>query len=130
MCLCAGECDYINASKICSKDGEVPAWQYIATQGPLPTTVPDFWQMVFEQQSSVVIMLTRLKEGRNRLKQVDKCAAYFPESTTNSAVYGQLSISVRSVKELDADITMRQLELTDHSTSVTRKVCSWGLRVY
>ena len=36
---------------------------YIATQGPVPETIEDFWQMVWEQKSPVIVMLTRVDEG-------------------------------------------------------------------
>ena len=32
---------------------------YICTQGPLPHTVADFWQMVWEQGSVVIVMLSK-----------------------------------------------------------------------
>lgn len=36
---------------------------YIATQGPLPETIEDFWQMVWEQKTPIIVMLTRVDEG-------------------------------------------------------------------
>ena len=35
---------------------------FIATQGPVPATVPDFWRMVWEQGSATIVMLTNLEE--------------------------------------------------------------------
>ena len=36
--------------------------EYIASQAPLPTTMADFWKMVFEQRSGVIVMLADLVE--------------------------------------------------------------------
>ncbi|KAI9885821.1 MAG: hypothetical protein M1823_002400 [Watsoniomyces obsoletus] len=55
-----GSCDYINASHI-----KVP-WsnkRYIATQGPMPATFRDFWNLVWEQDVRVIVMLTAESEG-------------------------------------------------------------------
>ncbi|GBL88180.1 Tyrosine-protein phosphatase 1 [Araneus ventricosus] len=67
--------DYINASHV---HMEIPTSgivnRYIATQGPLPTTTFDFWLMVWEQQSTLVVMVTTLMErGRS------KCHKYWPK---------------------------------------------------
>ncbi|CAF0878707.1 unnamed protein product [Adineta ricciae] len=68
------ENDYINASyinmPIISTD---TVNRYIATQGPLPTTCEAFWRMVWEQQCTLIIMLTTLFEN-GRVK----CHQYWP----------------------------------------------------
>lgn len=37
--------------------------EFIATQGPLPQTVGDFWRLVWEQQSRTLVMLTNCVES-------------------------------------------------------------------
>lgn len=45
---------------------EIPAAnlvnRYIATQGPLPHTCAQFWQVVWDQKLSLIVMLTTLTE--------------------------------------------------------------------
>lgn len=36
---------------------------YIACQGPMQNTIDDFWRMVWEQQSKVILMITQLFEN-------------------------------------------------------------------
>lgn len=51
------------------------SYMYIACQGPLPTTLSDFWQMVLEQKSNVIAMMTREVEGGKV-----KCQRYWPDT--------------------------------------------------
>ena len=113
--------DYINASLLTSKQGAVPAWSYIATQGPMAHTSAHFWQMVMQQRVSVVIMLTRVSE-----KQVEKCWQYFPESVNEDMQLGTwqhtLTIRVVDMKHLDSDICMRELAVRDSMTESEHQV--------
>lgn len=70
--------DYINASWV-----ELGCRTYIATQGPLFTTIDDFWQMVYAYggDPAVIVMLTPLHE-----LGMDKCARYWPESKSQPLV--------------------------------------------
>ncbi|XP_004681103.1 PREDICTED: tyrosine-protein phosphatase non-receptor type 20 [Condylura cristata] len=64
--------DYINASYIRIVNSE-EEYFYIATQGPLPDTIEDFWQMVLENNSNIIVMITRETECG-----VTKCHHYWP----------------------------------------------------
>ena len=57
--------DYINANYC---DGYRKQNAYIATQGPLPETISDFWRTVWEQRTSTIVMMTKLEE-RNRVSE-------------------------------------------------------------
>ncbi|PWA15949.1 hypothetical protein CCH79_00020058 [Gambusia affinis] len=64
--------DYVNASTIIEHDPRMPA--YIATQGPLPHTISDFWQMVWENGCTVIVMMTALVEDGEK-----QCDRYWPD---------------------------------------------------
>ncbi|XP_057666991.1 tyrosine-protein phosphatase non-receptor type 4 isoform X1 [Diorhabda carinulata] len=66
--------DYINANYVnMSISGTETVNHYIATQGPLPATTEDFWQMILEENCNLIVMLTTLIE-RGRAK----CHKYWP----------------------------------------------------
>ncbi|XP_062283482.1 tyrosine-protein phosphatase non-receptor type 7-like [Scomber scombrus] len=67
----AGPDRYINANYIRGYRGAQRS--YIATQGPMLHTVGDFWDMVWQERSSIIIMVTRLKENN------EKCELYWPQ---------------------------------------------------
>ncbi|KAI1891504.1 hypothetical protein AGOR_G00144490 [Albula goreensis] len=78
--------DYINASYI---DGYKEAKKYIAAQGPKDETVVDFWRMVWEQQSSIIVMVTRCEEG-NR----NKCAQYWPSMDRETEIFDDFVVKI------------------------------------
>lgn len=43
--------------------------EYIATQGPLAETIHDFWRMVYQENSCVILMITREIE-RGKVKEL------------------------------------------------------------
>ncbi|CAK0785693.1 hypothetical protein CVIRNUC_008904 [Coccomyxa viridis] len=100
--------DYINASLLESPPGEQPKWRYIATQGPKESTTGDFWQMVQERRCGVIIMLTRVTESGG----FTKCARYFPEGLNQRELYGGWHVQCTSVREVDSDVTRRDLLVT------------------
>ncbi|XP_015703929.1 receptor-type tyrosine-protein phosphatase kappa-like [Coturnix japonica] len=79
--------DYINASYVDSYQS--PRF-FIAAQGPLPGTVVDFWQMVWQEKISVIVMLTGLVE-QNKIK----CEQYWPEQ---QQVYGDFSVTLNNTR--------------------------------
>ncbi|XP_035891074.1 mucin-5AC isoform X2 [Anopheles stephensi] len=88
--------EYINANFV--KGPKDSANYYIACQAPMENTINDFWRMVWEQNSKVIIMATDLSENG-----VEKCAEYLPPSVVldNSRTFGdfQLTLKNRENKE-------------------------------
>ncbi|XP_037068527.1 receptor-type tyrosine-protein phosphatase N2-like [Pollicipes pollicipes] len=105
--------DFINASTITDHDPRNPA--YIATQGPLPHTANDFWQMVWEQGSVVIVMLTRLTENGSGM-----CHRYWPEE--GSELYHIYEVHLVSEHIWCDEYLVRSFYLKNLKTSETRTV--------
>lgn len=73
--------------------------------GPLPKTSPDFWQMVWDQQSLVIVMTTKTME-RGRVK----CHQYWEPAVDDSCVYGDFTVKTTSV-DSNEDYTVASLEI-------------------
>ncbi|CAH0553672.1 unnamed protein product [Brassicogethes aeneus] len=88
--------DYINANYVTGPKNT--KGYYIACQGPMANTVDDFWRMVWEQQSKVILMLTQLFENG-----VEKCVDYLPPSEVLDChrLFGdfQVTLKKREVKD-------------------------------
>ncbi|KAH3719561.1 receptor-type tyrosine-protein phosphatase N2-like isoform X1 [Dreissena polymorpha] len=109
--------DYINASTITDHDPRNPA--YVATQGPLPHTVADFWQMVWEQGSVVIVMLTKLMETGEA-----KCHRYWPEE--GSDLYHIYEVHLVSEHIWCEDYLVRSFYLKNLQTGETRTVTQFN----
>ncbi|XP_025095997.1 receptor-type tyrosine-protein phosphatase N2-like [Pomacea canaliculata] len=105
--------DYINASFITDHDPRNPA--YVTTQGPLPHTVADFWQMVWEQGSVVIVMLTKLTENGTSM-----CHRYWPEE--GSDLYHIYEVHLVSEHIWCDDYLVRSFYLKNLQTNETRTV--------
>ncbi|XP_045866905.1 receptor-type tyrosine-protein phosphatase F isoform X3 [Meles meles] len=103
--------DYINANYI---DGYRKQNAYIATQGPLPETMGDFWRMVWEQRTATVVMMTRLEE-----KSRVKCDQYWPARGTET--YGLIQVTLLDTVEL-ATYTVRTFALHKSGSSEKREL--------
>uniref|UniRef100_A0A3P9HP45 Protein tyrosine phosphatase non-receptor type 13 n=1 Tax=Oryzias latipes TaxID=8090 RepID=A0A3P9HP45_ORYLA len=107
---------YINANFI-----NIPVKEenflYIACQGPLPTTLGDFWQMVWEQKSNVIAMMTQEVEGGKV-----KCQRYWPDTPrTSEMVDDRLQITLIKDQHLD-NFVIRLIDVKDVQTNEIQHV--------
>ncbi|XP_062419360.1 protein tyrosine phosphatase receptor type Fa isoform X4 [Pungitius pungitius] len=103
--------DYINANYI---DGYRKQNAYIATQGPLPETLSDFWRMMWEQRTCTIVMMTRLEE-----KSRVKCDQYWPSRGTET--YGMIQVAMLDTVDL-ATYSVRTFALYKNGSSEKREV--------
>uniref|UniRef100_A0A8C6VQT2 Receptor-type tyrosine-protein phosphatase C n=1 Tax=Naja naja TaxID=35670 RepID=A0A8C6VQT2_NAJNA len=97
---------YINASFIPSywvQNG------IIATQGPLPETIGDFWNMVYQRKIKVIVMLTDNQE---------LCAQYWQEGKTT---YDNITVELKD-SNCSPSYTIRAFDITHVKKKDSRKV--------
>ncbi|XP_011186095.1 tyrosine-protein phosphatase non-receptor type 4 [Zeugodacus cucurbitae] len=110
--------DYINANYV---NMEIPGGvvnRYIATQGPLANTTTDFWRMVQQESSHLIVMLTTVMEAGRQ-----KCHQYWP--VTGDELHLGDGFSVKCLSE-QADETgsfvFREFVLCDKRTFEQRHI--------
>ncbi|XP_021119812.1 receptor-type tyrosine-protein phosphatase eta isoform X2 [Heterocephalus glaber] len=99
--------DYINANYM---PGYHSKRDFIATQGPLPNTLKDFWRMVWEKDVYAIVMLTKcVEQGRT------KCEEYWPSKQAQD--YGGITVAMTSEIVLPEwsirDFTVRNVQTSD-----------------
>uniref|UniRef100_A0A1A7Z2V7 protein-tyrosine-phosphatase n=1 Tax=Iconisemion striatum TaxID=60296 RepID=A0A1A7Z2V7_9TELE len=103
--------DYINANYV---DGFKRPRSYIATQGPLRSSIEDFWRMIWEWKTCSIVMLTELEE-----RGQEKCAQYWPSDGTVS--HGDISIEIKREEENES-YTVRDFLVTNTRENKARAV--------
>ena len=93
--------DYVNANFV---DG-INKNDYIASQGPLPTTSNDFWKMIWQTECDVIVMLTKLVE-----RVYEKCFLYWPSQLNVKTSYGSINLTLIK-KEKSEGIVTRTIEM-------------------
>ncbi|KAK7357126.1 hypothetical protein VNO80_16409 [Phaseolus coccineus] len=96
---------YINASLVStSSPGNVS--QFVATQGPLPHTYEDFWEMIIQYHCPAIIMLTRLVDNYKMVK----CGDYF-QAEDGPREVGNISVIGKWVNTTETSLVLRLLEV-------------------
>ena len=107
-----GSNDYLNANYVGLLPGKKQHVTHIAAQGPLPDTIHHFWQMVWEQDASIIVMVTTLQE-RGKIK----CEQYWP--TSGSKTYSDFTVTLEL--EEDTGAFVHRTLLLDLSVSGPRR---------
>ncbi|XP_061179773.1 receptor-type tyrosine-protein phosphatase epsilon-like isoform X3 [Saccostrea echinata] len=104
--------DYINANYIQNMKKERV---YIASQGPKLNTLIDHWNMIWQENVSVIVMLTNLVEGIKK-----KCDKYWPDLEMEM-VFGEIKIKLLQEKQY-ANYVTRILEVISTKSRSSRVV--------
>uniref|UniRef100_A0A1B6KNM2 protein-tyrosine-phosphatase n=2 Tax=Graphocephala atropunctata TaxID=36148 RepID=A0A1B6KNM2_9HEMI len=112
--------DYINANYIKGASGS-PA--YIASQGPLPHTVNDFWRMVVQCEVQVIVMACNEEEAGKH-----KCENYWVEGEGEEKQFGMVSLRLIKASTVCPDFSVRTMRLkytNTQSNTEERTVCQF-----
>lgn len=110
--------DYINANYVNMEIPNGKINRYIAAQGPLATTVKDFWRMVQQESSHLIVMLTTVME-RGRVK----CHQYWPACDETLDMGDNFSVKCTSeIADCTGSFVDRNVIMTDGKTGETRTI--------
>ncbi|XP_069125791.1 receptor-type tyrosine-protein phosphatase T-like isoform X3 [Argopecten irradians] len=105
--------DYINANYI---DSVTKPALYVATQGPRPGTVNDFWRMIWQLQTGKIVMLTNLIEGGK-----PKCDKYWPDEGEKPLDAPHFYIVLERERSY-AFYVIRDFKVTEKKTKTVRQI--------
>eukprot|EP00124_Ichthyophonus_hoferi_P002291 Ihof_evm2s150 gene=Ihof_evmTU2s150 len=112
--------DYINANYVtCGASSS--EMRFISTQGPLASTIEDFWEMVWNEKSPSIVMVTKLVENRRA-----KCEQYWP-NMGEELVLGKMSIKTTSeINSRDDEFITRTFIIRYHPTMEQHEVLQFN----
>ncbi|XP_055376748.1 tyrosine-protein phosphatase 69D [Condylostylus longicornis] len=116
--------DYINANFVI---GYKERKKFICAQGPMDSTIIDFWRMIWEQHLEIIVMLTNLEEYNK-----SKCAKYWPEKVNDSKHYGDITVTFASEQRF-SDFLIRNLNIlkkTDNEENEQRQIQQYHYLVW
>ncbi|CAF1096888.1 unnamed protein product [Adineta steineri] len=106
--------DFINANYVSGYNNQEKA--YIFTQGPLQSTVKDFWRMIWQENISIIVMTTNIRESGTM-----KCYPYWPLETKDHLNAGLYQIQNETSDKYDSFV-VTTLSLKKKNNSETRTI--------
>ncbi|CAF0975577.1 unnamed protein product [Adineta steineri] len=106
--------DFINANYVSGYNNQEKA--YIFTQGPLQSTVKDFWRMIWQENISIIVMTTNIRESGTM-----KCYPYWPLETKDHLNAGLYQIQNETSDKYDSFVVTTLL-LKKKNNSETRTI--------
>lgn len=108
--------EYINANFV--RGPKDTTHYYIACQAPMDNTIVDYWRMIWEHNSRVIIMATDLTENG-----IEKCADYMPPSFVidNHVVFGDYQVILKN-REVKEKYAVSTIHLKNSVTKTWREI--------
>ncbi|KAJ6221069.1 hypothetical protein RDWZM_006881 [Blomia tropicalis] len=108
--------DYINANYVRGSSGNQRA--YIASQGPLPNTLVDFWRMIWETDILVIVMACNEREAGKY-----KCEPYWPIHSEEKQQYGNITVEHVKWRQVCPDFLVRTFRVI--ADNEERTICQF-----
>nr|ACE75309.1 protein tyrosine phosphatase [Glyptapanteles indiensis] len=104
--------DYINANYVSGFDG---IRKFIATQEPMPTTFDDFWNMIWQENSNIIVMLNGTRQKSQPTSQ-----QYFSVNQDHT-ILKEFIIKEESIR-MKAHYIYTELTICHRSSGESRKI--------
>ncbi|CAF0961298.1 unnamed protein product [Adineta steineri] len=114
--------DFINANYVSGHNNQEKA--YIFTQGPLPTTVKDFWRMIWQENIVIIVMTTNIRETGTM-----KCFPYWPMDSKEVLNAGLYQIQNEKSEKFDSfvvtTLSLRKKNYSENRTIYHAHYLKW-----